>query len=248
MRQGRHTEPNVLCCHSGYCVINAISDSGLIQDSSRPLQASESFKGIVKSTVYFWSLAFWKQNDALAISVKIFPPIIFASFSKHNIGFYSRLQCGVISRESYDFQYHRHGDHRLCHSSFIKSKKSIAVTGRLYILTGYLLLAVFGVLLGPVAQLLLKLGTRRVKDSSGWFATLLHPLSLAGYMVMLASAFIYFYSLRVVPLKDFVFILPFAYVFAPILSRLILKEIITGWHWISIALIVLGVFVFNIKM
>lgn len=115
-------------------------------------------------------------------------------------------------------------------------------------MTGYLLLAVFGVLLGPIAQLLLKLGTRRVKDGGGWFDTLLHPLSVAGYMVMLASAFIFFYSLRVVPLKDFVFILPLAYVFAPILSRVILKEIITGWHWMSIALIVVGVLVFNLRI
>jgi drug/metabolite transporter (DMT)-like permease len=115
-------------------------------------------------------------------------------------------------------------------------------------LTEYHLLACFGVLLGPVAQLFLKLGTHRVRNPSGWYAVPLHPLSVSGYLVMLVSACIYYDSLRVVPLKDFVFILPFAYAFTPILSWLILSEIITGLQWVSIVLIVIGVLIFNIKI
>lgn len=110
----------------------------------------------------------------------------------------------------------------------------------------YYLTAIMAVMLGATSQLLMKIGTLKWDDEEqGQHYGCFNRWSVSGYLMMSISGVLYFIALKVVPLKDMVFILPISYIATPMLSVLILKEQINNTQWRAIMVIIIGIVVFN---
>jgi len=104
-------------------------------------------------------------------------------------------------------------------------------------------LAVSAVSLGSISQIILKYGV--IKDNDDRSINIKYYFMAISYFMTMLSGFLLFFSLREVPLKDMAFILPIAYILTPLLSNFFLGEHLTANQKYSVAIIVLGIAIFN---
>jgi drug/metabolite transporter (DMT)-like permease len=103
------------------------------------------------------------------------------------------------------------------------------------------------IVIAGVAQVLLKIGTEKVKaHPDRRFYLYYNPASLTGYSLMVISLGLNLYALQHIPLKSMVFILPTIYIVVPLLSRAILKEQLTPRQVLAYFTLILGTIVFNL--
>ena len=109
----------------------------------------------------------------------------------------------------------------------------------------YYFLLYLAMILGAGAQVMLKVGSRRLHGDCGFFRRYLDPYFVAGLAVMVVATLLNVKGLRHVPLKDMAFILPTIYVMTPIFAHLFLGERLGRRTLIGFVLVVVGVRIFN---
>ena len=98
------------------------------------------------------------------------------------------------------------------------------------------------ILIIPIAQILLKLGSK--KEDSG-FASLLRPTLILGLFLLLVVSILSVFSFQIVPMKTSAAWTSLSFVFVALGSRYFLKEPFPVSRWIGCICIVIGIFVFH---
>lgn len=106
----------------------------------------------------------------------------------------------------------------------------------------YAILAVF---ISSVAQIFLKLGSRRFSKGEKMGRMFFNVWTILGVSLFFIVTLLSVYALREVDLKEYVFILPLSYLFVPMMSRIFLDERLDLHSIYGLFVIVFGILVFN---
>tara|TARA_B100001093_G_C26826077_1_gene1014066 strand:+ start:1357 stop:1671 length:315 start_codon:yes stop_codon:yes gene_type:complete len=98
------------------------------------------------------------------------------------------------------------------------------------------------ILLIPVAQMLLKLGSQK---EDRLFSSLFRPYLISGLFLLFVVSILSVFSFQVVPLKTSAAWTSLSIVFVSLCSRFFLKEPFPISRWIGCSLIIFGIFVFH---
>lgn len=110
-------------------------------------------------------------------------------------------------------------------------------------ITVYYVLVVTGIFASACSQLLLKKSAD--KEDKGLIRSMLNRRVVTAYAIFFGSLFINITAMsKGVNLKDFPILESLGYVFVPLLSFLVLKEIISRRTLVSIAFILIGIYIF----
>jgi len=113
-------------------------------------------------------------------------------------------------------------------------------------MTKYYIAILLAVLLTVCAQTLLKLGANYGKKHNSNIKLFVNKYTPFGILFFLMVTLLNLFALQKVELKEMAFILPSVYIFIPIVSIFILNEKITKLRFIGIAVIVVGMGIFNL--
>jgi drug/metabolite transporter (DMT)-like permease len=108
----------------------------------------------------------------------------------------------------------------------------------------YYLLTFIIVVFTSIGHLLLKIAAIRVSESGGRIYT--YPLSILGYSIFAAVAFMSIYAMKGFDLKEFFALNSLTYICIPVLAYLVLRESFTRNKIIGVVIISVGVLLFNL--
>jgi drug/metabolite transporter (DMT)-like permease len=112
-------------------------------------------------------------------------------------------------------------------------------------LTGAVALFLTGVVMASSGQVLMKKGALRGKHRS-IAVSFINPLTITGYALMLASTVASTISLKTMPLRLTVSLLPLGYLVVVILSVAVLGERMHRHHVWGALMILAGIIIFNL--
>ncbi|KLU57435.1 hypothetical protein EL84_02665 [Paenibacillus sp. VT-400] len=107
-----------------------------------------------------------------------------------------------------------------------------------------IILSTLLVLINSLAQILLKLGAMRSRESKAILSINI-PI-LIGYFLFLVTTVLSVYLLKVIPLKNFTLIIALNYIVTLLFSYIILKEKLSRQKFLASFMIIVGVIVFNL--
>ena len=110
----------------------------------------------------------------------------------------------------------------------------------------YIGIWMFSVFISSVAQVMLKLAANRTYDKK--IREYLNPLVIAAYSIFLISTVLTMYALKFVPLTMSPIVESCRYIFVPVLGIFMLKEKVSRRRWLGMAIMVLGIAIFNIQV
>lgn len=107
-----------------------------------------------------------------------------------------------------------------------------------------IILSTLLVLINSLAQILLKSGAMRSRESKAILS--INTPILIGYVLFLVTTVLSVYLLKVIPLKNFTLIIALNYIATLLFSYIILKEKFSRQKFLASFLIIVGVIVFNL--
>ena len=110
----------------------------------------------------------------------------------------------------------------------------------------YSLILVSGALVASISQIMLKKSAEKEYPSK--LKEYLNPLVIIAYILFFGTTFISMYALKVVPLSMAPILEASGYIFVAILSYIFLKERMTKKQLIGMALIILGIVIYSLKI
>lgn len=102
------------------------------------------------------------------------------------------------------------------------------------------------VLFTGISQTLLRIGARKGCEKKGFMEAYLNPCVVTAYGLFLMVTLLSVYALRVIPLKVFYSFTALNFLIVMVFSRFVLKEGVSRKQIFAIAVIVLGVVIFNL--
>ncbi len=111
-------------------------------------------------------------------------------------------------------------------------------------MNSFVLIKLFGTFISACAQILLKISANKEYDSR--IKEILNPLVIISYGIFFLSVFMSIYSLKGISLALSAILESTSFILIPIFSYLVLKEKISRSQILGIALIVLGMIVYNL--
>ena len=102
------------------------------------------------------------------------------------------------------------------------------------------------VLISSVSQIMLKKSAQKTYPSK--LREYLNPMVITAYILFFGCSFITMYALKVVPLSMAPVIESCGYIFVALLSFIFLKEKLTKRQLAGMALIIIGIVIYSIKM
>ncbi len=109
--------------------------------------------------------------------------------------------------------------------------------------TGYILLALLSVFVASVSQIMLK-KSASLTYKNPW-QEYLNPRVIIAYGLFFATTLIGLWTYKVIPLSLGAVLESTAYIWVTVLGIVFLKEKVSPMKWVGLALIVLGILVFN---
>ena len=106
----------------------------------------------------------------------------------------------------------------------------------------YVLLLLFSVFISAISQILLKKSA--LETHTSWIKEYLNIKVIGAYFLFFCAVLIDLIALRFVPVSFVPVIETSSYIFIIVFSRIIFKEIISLKQYISIALIITGIFIY----
>lgn len=110
----------------------------------------------------------------------------------------------------------------------------------------YSVIMLVSVLISSVSQIMLKKSAQKTYPSK--LREYLNPMVITAYILFFGCSFITMYALKVVPLSMAPVIESCGYIFVALLSFIFLKEKLTKRQLAGMALIIIGIVIYSIKM
>lgn len=111
-------------------------------------------------------------------------------------------------------------------------------------MNSFVLIKVISVLIAAFSQILLKMSAN--KEYENRVREYLNPLVIISYGIFFLSMILGTYSLKQMTISAAAIIESLSYILIPMLSYVFLKEKISGLQMFGIAVILLGIFIFNL--
>ena len=109
-------------------------------------------------------------------------------------------------------------------------------------LTAYICIFIAGVFISSVSQIMLK--TSAGKTYPNKLREYLNPTVILAYLLFFGCTFIGMYALKVVPLSMSPILEASGYIFVAVLSRIFLKEKISGKKALGLGVIICGILIY----
>lgn len=110
----------------------------------------------------------------------------------------------------------------------------------------YLLIWIISVFISSIAQVMLKAEANKPHESR--LKEYLNPMVIGAYGIFFVSVFLTYTALKYVPLTYSPIVEPLSYIFIPVIGVLVLKEKISKRRLIGMAVMILGIVIFSMKL